>query len=98
MWGTVGERGELRPGNIQAFVRITQMQHFLSTIYWLVDSVPRLDWKHDYPTVVQKIFADRIADDKSSIVEHLNTHWNLEPMDYEALLSDYNLGQEFEAN
>ena len=97
-WGTVGGRGELRPGNIQAFVRIMQMQHFPSTIYWLVDSVPRPDWRRDYPTVVQKIFADRIADDKSSIVEHLNMHWDLEPTDYEALLSDYDLGQEFEAN
>ena len=39
-WGTVGGRGELRPGNIQAFVREMQMEHFPSTLYWLVDGVP----------------------------------------------------------
>ena len=97
-WGTVGGRGELRPGNVQAFVRDMQVQHFPSTLYWLVDSVPRPDWKRDYPAVVQKIFADRIAENKDSIVEHLNTHWDLGPSDHEALLADHHLGQEFEAN
>ncbi|KAJ4352953.1 hypothetical protein N0V95_003806 [Ascochyta clinopodiicola] len=96
-WGTVGGRGELRSGNIQAFVREMQTGHFPSTLYWLVDSVPRPDWKRDYPAVVQQIFADRIADDKSGVIEHLDMHWNLGPGD-EALLADHHLGQEFEAN
>jgi hypothetical protein len=97
-WGTVGGRGELRSGNISAFVNSMQGSHFPATPYWLVDSVPRPNWKQDYPAVVQKIFAKRIADDKRNIFKHLNTHWELGQSDYKALLSDHHLGQEFEAN
>ena len=97
-WGSVGGRGELRPGNIQAFIREMQVSHFPTTMYWLVDGVPRPNWKRDYPAVVRNIFAERIAADKSSVVEHLKTHWKLGPNEHEALLADHHLGQEFEAN
>lgn len=72
------------------------MAHFPSTLYWLVDKVPRPDWKRDYPAAVQKIFAGRLADAKSGIMEHLKTHWSLG--NDKALLADHHLGKEFEAN
>lgn len=97
-WGTVGGRSELRAGNVEAFVRDMQVIHFPSTLYWLVDGVPRPDWKHDYPAVVQRLFADRIAAAKFEVAEHLNMHWDLGPGDDGALLADHHLGQGFEAN
>ena len=97
-WGTVGGRGELRPGNVQAIVQQMSRQHSPSTLYWLVDGVTRPNWKQDYPAVVRKIFADRIAANKKDVIEHLNTHWHLDHSDYKTLLSDQRLDQEFEAN
>lgn len=97
-WGTVGGRGELRPGNVQAIVQQMVREHSPALLYWLVDGVPRPNWKQDYPAVVRKIFANRIAANKKDVVEHLNTHWHLDHSDYKALLSDHRLDQEFEAN
>jgi hypothetical protein len=98
LWGTEGGRGELRAGNIQAFVREMQMTHFPATLYWLVDSVPRPDWKRDYPAVVRDIFTQRMASCKNAALEHLDWHWDLSPGDRAAMLADHHLGQEFEAN
>lgn len=97
-WGTVGGRGELRHKNISAFIRQMQNTHFFTTPYWLVDGVPRPDWKRDYPAVVRDIFAGRMANDKVGALEHLKEHWQLEPEGYSALLADHHLGQQFEAN
>jgi hypothetical protein len=98
LWGTEGGRGELRTENIKAFVREMQMTHFPATLYWLVDGVPRPDWKRDYPAVVRDIFAERMAQDEDAALEHLDWHWDLSPKDRAALLADHHLGQEFEAN
>lgn len=97
-WGSVGGRGELRPGNVQAIVQQMVREHFPATLYWLVDGVPRPNWKQDYPAVVRKIFADRIAANKKDIAEHLNTHWHLDHGEFKELLSEQRLDQEFEAN
>ncbi len=94
-WGTVGGRGELRPGNVQAFIRTMVVSHFPVTLYWLVDGVPRPDWDR-YP-VVRDIFSRRMAQQEGAISQHLDDHWSLEPADH-ANLSDLHLGQEFEAN
>ncbi|KAJ4330952.1 hypothetical protein N0V87_009536 [Didymella glomerata] len=94
-WGSVGGRGELRPGNVQAFVRTMVVSHFPVTLYWLVDGVPRPDWDR-YP-VVRDIFAKRMAEQEGAVSQHLNEHWNLKPEDH-AAFSDHYLGQEFEAN
>lgn len=97
-WGTAGGRGELRPGNVQAIVQQMVRHHSPATLYWLVDGVPRPNWKKDYPASVRKIFADRIAANRGAVAEHLNTHWHLDPDICKALLSDQRLDQEFEAN
>ncbi|KAF2997911.1 hypothetical protein E8E13_004679 [Curvularia kusanoi] len=97
-WGSVGGRGELRPGNVQAIVQQMVREHFPATLYWLVDGVPRPNWKQDYPAVVRKIFADRIAANKKALAEHLNTHWHLDHGEFKEMLSDQRLDQEFEAN
>lgn len=97
-WGTVGGRGELRPGNVQAIVQQMSRQHFPATLYWLVDGVTRPNWKQDHPAVVRKIFANRIAANKGDVIGHLNRHWHLDHSDCKTLLSDQGLDQEFEAN
>ena len=97
-WGTVGWRGELRVGNIRAFVNTIKGSHSPTALYWLVDGVPRPNWKRDYPAVVQKVFADRLADEKSNLVEHLNLHQKLGYSEREALLADHHVDLEFEAN
>lgn len=67
-------------------------------MYWLVDGVPRPNWKRDYPAVVGTVFADHLADEKSDISEHLDSHWKLGHGEREALLADYHVDLEFEAN
>ena len=98
LWDTVGGRGELRPGNVKAMIRTMVVNHNPATLYWLVDGVPRPDWKRDYPAVVKDIFAKRMAEEKQGILEHFNWHWESSPEDHVALLADQHLGQEFEAN
>lgn len=97
-WATAGGRGELRPENVQAFVRLMQVAHFPSFLYWLVDGVPRPDWGRDYPGVVQDIFAERMAQEKTSVLDHLSRHWEQSDEERAAMLADHHLGQEFEAN
>ncbi|KAJ8111288.1 hypothetical protein OPT61_g6081 [Boeremia exigua] len=108
-WGTRRGRRELRSENIQAFVREMQVADCPAALYWLVDGVPRPTWSDsstnrdrpascDYPVVVRDIWAERMAEDKGNVMEHLHTHWKLKPGDDAALLGDHHLGQEFEAN
>lgn len=97
-WGTAGGRGELRAENISAFVRTMQVAHFPATPYWLVDGVPRPDWKRDYPTTIGDVFAERIAEKKGAILKHLRMHWELTDEEETAILADHHLNQEFEAN
>jgi len=97
-WGTAGGRGELHSQNVQAFVRAMQVGHDPATLYWLVDGVPRPDWKRDYPAVVRDIFARRMAAAKDDVFQHLNLHWKLSSGEQTAMLADHHLGQEFEAN
>lgn len=96
-WATsVG--GALRSDNIKTFVRNMQVGHFPATPYWLVDGVPRVNWKHDYPAVIGDIFAEHMAGEKEDVLEHLKMHWNLSNEEETTLLADHHLGQEFEAN
>lgn len=97
-WGTAGGRGELRPENVQAFVRLMQVAHFPAFLYWLVDGIPRPDWTRDYPSVVRDIFEERMALEKTSVLDHLSRHWEQSDDERTAMLSDHHLGQEFEAN
>lgn len=97
-WAIAGGRGELRSQNIYAFVRLMQVAHFPATPYWLVDGVPRPNWKRDYPAVIKDIFSERIADRKDEVLKHLKMHWKLSNEEEITLLADHHLGQEFEAN
>lgn len=97
-WASAGGRGELRPGNFQAFVRVMQGGHFPSYLYWLVDGVPRPDWDRDYPAVVREVFEGRMAAEKASVLGHLERHWDQGGAERAAMLADHHLRQEFEAN
>ncbi|KAL1871924.1 hypothetical protein Daus18300_004558 [Diaporthe australafricana] len=97
-WGTAGGRGELRPHNVQAFVRVMQVAHFPASLYWLVDGVPRPDWRRDYPAVVRDVFAERLAGERKGVLDHLGSHWELSDRERAGMLADHHLGQEFEAN
>lgn len=99
-WGsTAGGRAELlRPENVQAFVRVMQVAHFPSFLYWIVDGVPRPDWGRDYPGVVKEIFEERMAQEKKQVLEHLSRHWEQSDREREAMLADHHLGQEFKAS
>lgn len=97
-WATAGGRRELRSGNIHAFVRVMQVAHFPAMPYWLVDGVPRPNWKRDYPAVVGDIFAERMASEKQRVLRHLNIHWDLSNEETATMLADHHLDQEFEAN
>lgn len=98
-WGTAGGRDELlRPENVQAFVRVMQVAHFPSYLYWIVDGVPRPDWSRDYPAVVRDIFEERMAQEKVHVLEHLSRHWEQSGHERKGMLADHHLGQEFEAN
>lgn len=97
-WATAAGRRELRSKNVYAFVREMQVAHFPATPYWLVDGVPRPDWKRDYPAVVGHIFAERMARCKGKVLNHLKRHWNLSDEEEATMLADHHLDQEFEAN
>lgn len=89
----------LRPGNVKAVVRLMEGGYSASSLYWLVDGVPRPDWQRDYPAVVEKIFSARIAEAKAGVLRHLSFHWPwLSDEEKTAMLADHHLGQEFEAN
>lgn len=96
-WATVGGRGELRPGNVQAVVHLMQMLHS-SFLYWMVDGVPRPNWGRDYPAVVREIFDERMRHERIVVLDHLGRHWKQSREEREAMLADHHLGQEFEAN
>lgn len=98
-WATAGGRAEmLRPENVQAFVRVMQVAHFPAFLYWIVDGVPRPDWGRDYPAVVRDVFEERMAQEKSHVLEHLSRHWEQSDHEREVMLADHHLGQVFEAN
>lgn len=88
----------LRAGSVEAVVRLSAGDHFPSFLYWLVDGVRRPDWRHDYPAVVEEIFAERMARSKDKVFSHLDYHWELSDEEKTAMLADHHLGQEFEAN
>jgi hypothetical protein len=94
-WGTVGGRGELRPGNIYEIMRSMVVNHSPTTLYLLVDGVPRPDWNR-YP-VVRDIFSRHVAGREEAVTEHVVWHWHPKPEDH-ATISDHHIGQEFEAN
>lgn len=96
-WGTVGGRGELRPGNVHAIVRLMETAHW-PWLYWLVDGVPRPNWSRDYPAVVREIFAEQMARKKTKVLGHLKDHWGRSDQERAEMLADHHLGQEFEAN
>lgn len=101
-WHTLrGLKTKLRSGNVWAILSTMPSCYppFNGfSLYWLVDGMPRPDWKHDYPAEVEKLFTSRIAEDKRNAQRHLERHWELTNEEKTAMLADYHLDQEFEAN
>lgn len=97
-WGTMGGRGELRSGNFEAIVNLMGYCDFPTFLYWLVDGMPRPNWKRDYPAVIVDIFAEAMARKKEKIPRHLRIHWGISEQEGRAMLSGHHLDQEFEAN
>ena len=91
----MGGRGELRPGNIYEITKSTVVDHCPTTLYLLVDGVPRPDWNR-YP-VVRDIFSRHVAGREEPVTKHVVWHWHPKPEDH-AAIPDYHIGQEFEAN
>lgn len=97
-WGTPGGREDFCAGNVEALIQIMECRPRSSRhLYWLVDGIPRPDWKHDYPLVVEAVFEEAIADN------HLNKYFlgqwkGLGGDDDQRALADLHLNQEFEAN
>lgn len=89
-WGTVGGRGELRPGNIYEIMRSMVVNHYPATLYFLVDGVSRPDWNR-YP-VVRDIFSRHVAEREEAVADHVQWHWHPKPEDH-AEISDQHIGQ-----
>lgn len=89
----------LRASNVHAVLRLMDGGHAASFPFWLIDGVPRPDWQRDYPEVVEKIFAERMAHARDQISRHLGAHWPwLSGDEKTATVADHHLGQEWEAN
>lgn len=89
----------LRAGNVEAVLRLMEGCHSPSFLYWLIDGVPRPDWQRHYPAVVEEIFAARMAQKKARALDSLDRYCPLlSDEEKTAMLADYHLGQEYEAN
>lgn len=89
------EQDEFRAANVQSIFSLMQWMALHSTmLYWLVDGIPRPNWKRDYPNQIQGIEA------WMSRYMH-NVHRYQVGMDKATraeFLADCNLDLEFEAN
>lgn len=97
-WGTPTGEKEFCAGNVEAFIRLMRSGGGGSSkhLYWLVDGIPRPDWKRDYPAAVRAVFEEAIANN------HLNRHFlrqwqDLGDDDERKSLANLHLNQEFEA-
>lgn len=97
-WANTGGRGELHSHSVETIMRNMCGDHTPATLYWIVDGVPRPDWKRDYPPLIGELFANRMARGKATMLRHLRSHWQLSNEEEAAMLVDQHFGQQFEAN
>ncbi|CAN8099804.1 unnamed protein product [Discula destructiva] len=97
-WGTPTGNETFCAGNVEAFVRLMRSGGAGSSkhLYWLVDGIPRPNWKHDYPAVVAAVFEEAMANN------HLNRYFlgqwqDLGGDEERTALANLHLDQEFEA-
>ncbi|PVI00748.1 hypothetical protein DM02DRAFT_628224 [Periconia macrospinosa] len=96
-WGTPDGYDELRAGNVAALISASK-NSCTPDLYWIVDGVPRPDWKHDYPPVVESLMTARMDERDYYSREFIKNHWRLSDEEVEEMTADRHLGQEFEAN
>lgn len=90
------ERDEFRPPNVQSIFSLMDPDSMRSTmLYWLVDGVPRPNWKRDYPRLVPAVFEAWTRHHMWRVYKYDN---NMDKATKDALLADCNLNLEFEAN
>lgn len=102
-WATPGPDGgeQFCAAKVQAAITLMHSSADLTTmLYWLVDGVPRPNWKRDYPPVVPLVFEWFTASYCQRTYRNYRTTDN-QMMDKNiqaAFLADCNLDIEFEAN
>lgn len=97
-WGTPAGREDFCESNVKALVQLTSSGSMdQRRLYWLVDGIPRPNWKHDYPAVVEAFFEQAITTNKWANKVFLD-HWQGFDEDERKMLADLHLHQEFETN
>lgn len=90
------ERDEFRTANVQTIFGLMDWRANMTTmLYWLVDGVPRPNWKRDYPRAVPAAFKEWMGR------HNYRVHMFQKDMDKgtkAAFLADCDLDLEFEAN
>lgn len=92
------EREEFRSANVQSiFGLMSPDQHESTMLYWLVDGVPRPNWKRDYPRQVPVAF-QVYMDFHHSKCKEFQSQYNMEDATMDTFLAGCDLDLEFEAN
>jgi hypothetical protein len=90
------ERDEFRAPNVQSILGLMGSHSNMSTmLYWLVDGIPRPNWKREYPKVVSVAFEAWMRRYNWQVHRFQN---NMDEGTKAAFLADCNLDLEFEAN
>lgn len=97
-WATSTGREDFCAGNVEQFIRLMDLTPCLTThLYWLVDGIPRPNWKQDYPALIKTVFEEAIAN--NFLNKYFLEQWgDLGDKDERRKLADLGLHQEFEAN
>ncbi|KAJ4415011.1 hypothetical protein N0V82_007593 [Gnomoniopsis sp. IMI 355080] len=95
-WARPGPDGreQFRGGKVQAILDLIHSDNN-NLLYWLVDGVPRPDWKRDYPSAVAFAFERWTARRTKSL---LHNFIGMDSKTQDAFAADCDLDLEFEAN
>lgn len=99
-WATPEGREDFCEYNVKAFVELMSSRLPVSHeihLYWLVDGIPRPDWKHDYPAAVEAFFEGVMTVNPNETPGFLGTRPGIDDEE-RARLAELHLHQEFEAN
>lgn len=90
------ERDQFRAANVQSILGLMDSHSNMSTmLHWLVDGIPRPNWKRDYPRVVPAAFEAWMGHYYYQVHRFQS---NMDESTKAAFLADCNLDLEFEAN
>lgn len=96
-WAEPGPDGfdQFRAGNVSAiFELLCTRSRDVTMLYWLVDGIPKPNWKRDYPTGVESAFSQWNAKWRRTVLKY-NL---LDRATKDRLLADCDLDLEFNAN